>query len=99
MKNLLKRAHYAIYILLLLVLFSSCKTHVEIEEYTTVEKYCEDTYYVGTRVWVRDWRDMPISLEMCEQDVVKYSKIDSVRGVQRVKADRCRIRIERCLKH
>jgi len=98
MKTLIKRTHFALYILLLLVLFISC-THVSTEQKVTVEKYCEDTYYVKTCVWVNNWYGFPISLELWELDVVKYSKIDSVRGVQSVMADSCRIKIERCLKH
>ena len=97
MKNLIKRTHFALYILLTCV-FISC-THVRIEEYTDVESYCTDTWYVGTRVWVTNWIGMPKSLEMWKQKVVPYHQIDSVRAIQRQMADSCKVKVEMCLKH
>lgn len=85
--------------LLLLVLFIACNDHVDIEEYTSVHGYCDDTHLIGTRVWVREWNGLAVSLEIWEQEVVKFNDIDSVRRIHRIKADSCRAKIERCLKH
>jgi hypothetical protein len=96
-RNLISKTVIFLYLVLTFV-FTSC-AHVKIEEYTTVESYCTDTWYVGTRVWVVDWKGFSKSLELWEQDVVEYEKIDSVRALHRIKANKCAKKVEACLGH
>lgn len=93
-KNLISKTVICI---CLVLVFTSCSNHVEVEEYTTIDSYCTDTWYVGTCVWVVDGMGFAKSLELWEQEVVKYEKIDSIRSLQRIKVDKCVKRLEECL--
>lgn len=99
MKKLKKSLRNALYLMLGLVLISSCTTHIEINQEITRASYCDGTYYVITEVWVRDWKDHPITLEMREQHRVSYTDVDSVSGLQMGKAKACSLKVESCLKH
>lgn len=85
------------YCLLAFVLISC--THVEIKEYTDIDSYCDNTWFVGSQVWVRDWKGKPISLELWKQNAVSFEKIDSVRVLQRIEVAKCVFKVEQCLKH
>ena len=85
------------YCLLAFVLITC--THVEVKEYDSIASYCDNTWFVGSEVWVMNWRNKPISLELWKQECVPFEKIDSVRAAQRIEVAKCVYKVEQCLKH
>ncbi len=73
------------YLICLSFLFASCGG-VSIEQKIKQASCINNTYYVQTKVWVRDWAGMPITLEYCEQKCVPKELTDSVAGVEYEKA-------------
>lgn len=96
--RLLNKSIRLLFYCLLAFVLISC-THVEVEEYNSINSYCDNTWFVGSKVWVRNWRNKPISLELWKQECVPFEKIDSVRALQRIEVVEYVYKVEQCLKH
>ena len=77
--------------------FQSCKDSVQIEQYKSLHNYCNQMYFTGTRVWVRDWKGLTMSLEMWVQEDIHVSKCDSILKLQMDSAIIVKTKIEACL--
>lgn len=59
---------------------------VKIEQEISDASLIRGTKYINTRVWVRHWSGLPITLEYSEQKCVPYSKVDSTKEAEYLKA-------------
>lgn len=84
------------YILFVSVLFSSCNK-VIIEQNVNCYSICNKTVSVNTEVWVRDWKGLPITLELSLHETVFEFQVDSVLHTQLDSALIIKELVETCL--
>ncbi len=66
------------YVLLAVVLFTSCSKKVQTETEIDDASILKGTKYISTHVWIRDWKGKPLSLEYWRVDECKALEVDSV---------------------
>jgi hypothetical protein len=66
------------YVLLAVVLFTSCSKKVETEIEIDDASILKGTKHISTHVWIRDWKGKPLSLEYWRVDECKALEVDSV---------------------
>lgn len=66
-----------------------CVNHTEITQKVERYSFIKDTYFVQTLVCVKDCQNNTITVEFINSDVVKFDKTDSLKNIQKLRADSC----------
>lgn len=104
MKKILEKLSFknSVKLIICIVAISACvgcSDYIELEQEVDKAEILKGTYYVVTKVWVRDWKGSPIVLELRLQECVKANKIDSVKTSQLIRAEQIKKQLEPLLKH
>ena len=81
--------------LLLIVFLFGCGG-VKLEQDVSIHSYVNCTYSVSTEVWVNNFTGFPVTLEYLKIVKCKYSEIDSVKQLERLKAEKVVKRVQEC---
>lgn len=86
-----------LFILLALVLISSCSKKAVIEQEFRLDQMCPPKYQVYTRLWIRYWTGHPVCLEVLYRDDVAESEANDISSRQLIAVKKHLRKIEACL--